>query len=66
MTPNPKPEVIVIDQGEDKKPLVIVDGDVTTPTDLGNAEDGPTIITTTDSNTDEDTISVVQDKNVIG
>jgi hypothetical protein len=51
----------VIDQGEDKNPIVVVDGKVTTPTDLGNAEDGPTIITTTDPNTDEHKTNVVKD-----
>jgi len=52
VTPNPKPEVIVIDQGEDKNPIVVVDGKVTTPTDLGPAQENPSIITTTDPKTD--------------
>jgi len=61
VTPNPKPEVIVIDQGEDKNPIVVVDGKVTTPTDLGPAQENPSIIITTDPKTDELTSNVVKD-----
>jgi hypothetical protein len=60
VTPDITVDIQVISQDE-KIPLVIVDGDISVPVDLGNVEDKPAIITVVDPVTDIATTVVVQD-----